>query len=161
FYVLLHPMRGQRWTANKKKLTWSVIANVVVLSLVCWLLISTHVEFKAAYVFWLTPRNDLLLGLALLVGDLLWSILSDPVSRRSQNIMRSPLDSVLFQNYELSRFLRELIHQRRLRRSPIRVVMTAAELYTGREKYFVNKKVEELQNDRGADGEFVRTHFEY
>lgn len=161
FYVLLHPMRGQRWAPNKKKLTWSVVANVVVLSFVCWLLISTHVEFRAAFVFWLTPRNDLWLGVALLIGALVWSILRNRVSRVSQKILRSPLDSGLFQNYERSRFLRERIHQRRLRRSPIRVVMTAAELYTGREKYFVNKKVEELQNDRGADAAFVRSHFEY
>ena len=161
FYVLLHPMRGQRWTANKKKLTWSLIANTVVLGFICWLLVSTHVEFKAASVFWLTPRNDLWLGIALLVGALLWSMLRNRVSRLSQRILRSPLDSGLFQNYERSRFLRERIHQRRLRRSPIRVVMTAAELYTGREKYFANKKVEELQNDPGADAEFVRTHFEY
>ena len=139
FYVLLHPMRGQRWTANKKKLTWSLIANTVVLGFICWLLVSTHVEFKAASVFWLTPRNDLWLGIALLVGALLWSMLRNRVSRLSQRILRSPLDSGLFQNYERSRFLRERIHQRRLRRSPIRVVMTAAELYTGREKYFANK----------------------
>ena len=161
FYVLLHPMRGQRWAPNKKKLTWSLIANTVVLGFICWLLVSTHVEFRAASVFWLTPRNDLWLGVALLVGALSWSILRNRVSRLSQKILRSPLDSGLFQNYERSRFLRDRIHLRRLRRSPMRVVMTAAELYTGREKFFANKKVEELQNDPGADAEFVRTHFEY
>jgi len=161
FYVLLQTLRGQRWKPNKKKVTWSVVANLVVLGFVFWLLISTHVEFKEASVFWLTPRNDLSLGVALLVGVLLWSMLRNRVSRLSQRILRSPFDSGLFQNYERSRFLRDRIHQRRLRRSPIRVVMTAAELYTGREKYFVNKKVEELQNDPGADAEFIRSHFEH
>jgi predicted patatin/cPLA2 family phospholipase len=43
----------------------------------------------------------------------------------------------------------------------MRVVMTAAELYTGREKYFVNKKLEELEKDPGADAEFIRSHFEH
>ncbi|HWY67725.1 MAG TPA: patatin-like phospholipase family protein [Terriglobales bacterium] len=161
FYVLLHPMRGQRWAPNKKKLTWSLIANAVVLGFTCWVLVSTHVEFKAEAVFWLTPRNDLWLGIALLIGVLLWSMLRNRVSRLSQRILRSPLDSGLFQNYERSRFLRDRIHQRRLRRSPIRVVMTAAELYTGREKYFANKKIEELANDPGVDAAFVRSHFEY
>lgn len=161
FYVLMHPMRGQRWAPNKKKLTWSLIANSMVLGFVCWLLIATHIEFKAASVFWLTPKNDLWLGVALLVFAILWSLLRNRVSRLSQRILRSPLDSGLFQNYERSRFLRERIHQRRLRRSPMRVVMTAAELYTGREKYFANKKIEELANDPGADANFIRSHFEY
>lgn len=161
FYVLLHTLHGQRWTANKKKVIWSLMANLVVLSFVCWALISTHVEFKAVSVFDFTPRNDLWFGVALLVGLLLWWILRNKVSRLSQRILRSPLDSGLFQNYERSRFLRDRIHQRRLRRSPIRVVMTAAELYTGREKYFVNKKVDELLNDPGADSAFISSHFEH
>src|SRR5579872_2032828 len=39
--------------------------------------------------------------------------------------------------------------------------MTAAELYSGREKYFVNKKLDDLVNDPGADADFIRSHFEH
>jgi predicted acylesterase/phospholipase RssA len=88
-------------------------------------------------------------------------MLRNRISLFSHKILKSPLDSGLFQNYERTRFLKRRIHQRRLRRSPIRLVMTAAELYTGREKYFVNKRVEELTSDPGADPAFIRSHFEY
>jgi predicted acylesterase/phospholipase RssA len=90
----------------------------------------------------------------------LWWSLRNRISVLSHKLLKSPLDSGLFQNYERGRFLKERIHQRRLRRSPIRLVMTAAELYSGREKYFVNKKIEELLRDPGADVAFIQSNFE-
>jgi predicted acylesterase/phospholipase RssA len=39
--------------------------------------------------------------------------------------------------------------------------MTAAELYTGREKYFVNKRLEDLEKDSGVDVDFIRSHLEH
>jgi hypothetical protein len=146
---------------EKKKLTASLIGNLVILVFVFWALISTHIHFKAGPLLTLTPRGSIGLAVGLLAGLLLWSLLRNRISRFSQKILKSPLDTGLFQNYERSRFLKQRIHQRRLRRSPIRLVMTAAELYTGREKYFVNKKLEELENDPGADAAFIRSHFEY
>jgi predicted acylesterase/phospholipase RssA len=161
YYVLLHAVKRNRWMPEKKKLTASLIGNLVILGFVFWALISTRVHFKAGPLLTLTPRRSIGLAAGLLVGLLLWSLLRNRISRFSQKILKSPLDTGLFQNYERSRFLKQRIHQRRLRRSPIRLVMTAAELYTGREKYFVNKKLEELQNDPGADAAFIRSHFEY
>ena len=161
YYVLLHLVRRNRWMPEKKKLIWSLVANFVILTFAFWALISTHVHFKADPVLALTPRSYVLLGLGLGVGVLLWSLLRDRISLFSHKILKSPLDSGLFQNYERTRFLKQRIHQRRLRRSPIRLVMTAAELYSGREKYFVNKKLEEIANDPGADAAFIRSHFEH
>ncbi|HWC20586.1 MAG TPA: patatin-like phospholipase family protein [Terriglobales bacterium] len=161
YYVLIHALRRSRWKPEKKKLTESLLANLVILGFVLWLLVSTHVHFKAEPVFTFTPRTDLWLGIALLIVALAWPILRNAASRVSQKILKSPLDPGLFQNYERTRFLKNRIHQRRLRRSPMRVVMTAAELYTGREKYFVNKRIEELEKDPGVDPNYIRSHFEY
>lgn len=161
YHVLIHILRRSRWIPERKKLTASLAANLVILGFVFWLLISTHVHFKAAPVFTFTPRADLWLGIALLAIALAWPILRNAASRASQKIIKSPLDSGLFQNYERTRFLKNRIHQRRLRRSQMRVVLTAAELYTGREKYFVNKRIEELEKDPGVDPNYIRSHFEH
>jgi predicted patatin/cPLA2 family phospholipase len=110
--------------------------------------------------FEFTPQTDLWLAIALIGLLALWWSLRNRISVLSHKLLKSPLDSGLFQNYERSRFLKDRIHQRRLRRSPIRVVMTAAELYSGREKYFVNKNVEELLHDPGADVAFIKSNFE-
>lgn len=160
YYFLLHVLRKNRWKPDRKKLISSLGANSVILVFVLWVLLSTHVHFKAEPVFGLNSSTYIGLGISLAVGVLLWSLLRNPISRFSQRILKSPLDSGLFQNYERSRFLKQRIHQRRLRRSPIRLVMTAAELYSGREKYFVNKKLDDLVNDPGADADFIRSHFE-
>ncbi|HVI78747.1 MAG TPA: patatin-like phospholipase family protein [Candidatus Acidoferrum sp.] len=161
FYVLLRAFRRQRWTANKRKVTSSLIANLVVLGFAVWLMMSTHIEFRAVRVFRFSVDTYLWTTAGAVAVLMIWWLFRDRISRLSQKILKSPLDSGLFQNYDRTRFLKERIHQRRLRRSPIRVVMTAAELYTGREKYFVNKRLEELQNDPGADATFIHTHFEY
>jgi predicted acylesterase/phospholipase RssA len=161
YYVVIHAMRKSRWTPDQKKFTTSIAANFVILTFVFWLLISTHLRFRADKAFEFTPRTDLYLGIALLAVALAWPILRNAASRVSHRILKSPLHTGLFQNYERSRFLKKRIHLRRLRRSPIRLVMTAAELYTGREKYFVNKKLEELETDPGADPAFIRSHFEH
>ena len=161
FYVLLHTLRRKSWLPDKKKLVVSLIANSIVLGFVFWLLISIHIHFKATQIYTLTPRRYIVLGVVLGVGVVSWSLLRNRISIFSHKILKSPLDPGLFQNYERTRFLKQRIHQRRLRRSPIRLVMTAAELYTGREKYFVNKKLEDLEKDTGADSQFIRSHFEY
>jgi len=161
FYVVQKSLRRHRWLPDQKKFTVSLAANAVVLGFVFYLLVSTHVRFNAEPLVEFTPRVDLYLGIGLLAAVMLWWGLRNRISLISNRILKSPLDSGLFQNYERSRFLKQRIHQRRFRRSPIRVVMTAAELYTGRGKYFVNKRVEELVNDPGVDVGYIRSHLEY
>ena len=161
FYVLVQTRNRHRWVANKRKVIASLTANLVVLGFLIWVLASTHVEFREAEIFEFSRRAYLWFFFGLLCTILIWWMLRDPLSRFSQKLLRSPLHSGLFQNYDRTRFLKNRIHPRRLRRSPMRVVMTAAELYTGREKYFVNKRIEELQNDPGADAAFIQSHFEY
>jgi predicted acylesterase/phospholipase RssA len=160
FYVALRFLRRHRWKPDKQKALTSAVANAVVLSFVFCFLATTHVHFKAETTFEFTPQTDLWLGVALSGLLTLWWSLRNRISVLSHKLLKSPLDSGLFQNYERGRFLKERIHQRRLRRSPIRLVMTAAELYSGREKYFVNKKIEDLERDPGADVAFIRSNFE-
>jgi predicted acylesterase/phospholipase RssA len=160
FYVALRFLRRHRWKPDKSKAMTSALANAIVLSFVFCFLVTTHLHFKAEASFEFTPQTDLWLGIALLGLLALWWSLRNRISVLSHKLLKSPLDSGLFQNYERGRFLKERIHQRRLRRSPIRLVMTAAELYSGREKYFVNKKIEELLRDPGADVAFIRSNFE-
>lgn len=161
FYVVLQSVRRHRWRPDRRKFIYSLVANGIVLGFVFWFLSSTRIRFKATRVFEFTPRTGVFLAMGVAATVVLWWILRDRISLLSHKILKSPLDTGLFQNYERTRFLKQRIHQRRLRRSPIRVVMTAAELYTGREKYFVNKRIEELENEAGVDAEFVRTHLEH
>lgn len=161
FYVLPRVLRRHTTPPDNKKLTQSLVANSVVLGFAFYLLVSTHVHFKAQAVFDFTWGASLWLGLGLLGAVISWWVLRNRISKVSQRILRSPLDSGLFQNYDRTRFLKQRIHQRRVRRSPMRVIMTAAELYTGREKYFVNKRLDELTSDPAVDAGFVRSHFEY
>jgi predicted patatin/cPLA2 family phospholipase len=153
-------LRRHRWKPDKQKATTSALANAVVLSFISCFLLTTHVHFLAAPPFDFTPQTDLWLAIAVVGLLAVWWSLRNRISVLSHKLLKSPLDSGLFQNYERGRFLKERIHQRRLRRSPIRVVMTAAELYSGREKYFVNKNIEDLHDDPGADVTFIQSNFE-
>ncbi len=160
YYVGVKLLRRRRWKPDRQKAIASALANGIVLSFISCFLITTHIHFMEAPAFEFTPQTDLWLAIALLGLLALWWSLRNRISVLSHKLLKSPLDSGLFQNYERSRFLKDRIHQRRLRRSPIRVVMTAAELYSGREKYFVNKHVEELLRDPGADVAFIKSNFE-
>jgi hypothetical protein len=73
----------------------------------------------------------------------------------SHKFLRLPLRSGLFPNFERTRFLRSRIPAGRLRRSPIRVVMTAADVTDGIESFFTNFKPEEAAADPGVDQEFI------
>lgn len=160
FYVLAKLTRRYRWRPDPPKVLSSLAANLMVMACILWFLLSTHVSFHAEPVMVLTPRTDLWIGIAASGVALLSWIFRNRISQLSQKVLKSPLDSGLFQNYERSRFLKARINLRRLRRSRIRVVMTAADLYTGREKFFVNRPVEEIEQDPGADAAFIRSHFE-
>src|ERR1051326_9251430 len=66
----------------------------------------------------------------------------------------------LFPNFDRIRFLRARISQKKLRRSAIRVIMTATDLTRGAARYFSNKPVEILVKDPGAYEEFIRRDVE-
>jgi len=78
----------------------------------------------------------------------------------SHKLLRSPLRSGLFPNYERTRFLRERIQEEKVRTSAIRVVMTAADLNSGEERFFVNKPLADLERDPGVDASFIQEKVE-
>ncbi|HET9742545.1 MAG TPA: patatin-like phospholipase family protein [Terriglobales bacterium] len=160
FYVATKLLRGSRWRPEPSKLLWSLVANAIVLAFLLWILLSTHLTFNAQEIYRFEPKTELWMGVAALGLVLIWWLFRNHISRLSQKIVKSPLDTGLFQNYERTRFLKARIDQRRLRRSKIRVVMTAADLYSGQLKFFVNKPVSELERDPGVDAEFIRANFE-
>jgi predicted acylesterase/phospholipase RssA len=78
------------------------------------------------------------------------------VSVFSHKFLRMPLRSGLFPNFERTRFLREHIPAQGLRDSPIRVVMTAADVHAGSDRCFTNATQAQLLSDPGIEPGFVR-----
>ncbi len=70
-------------------------------------------------------------------------------------LLRLPIRTGLFANFERARFFRQRISLEALRNSPMRVVFTATDLDTGVAGFFCNKTCEELARDPGIDPRFV------
>jgi predicted acylesterase/phospholipase RssA len=102
-----------------------------------------------------SPAAKALTAAGALLGLVLWWFLRDPVSTASHRALRLPLRSGLFPNFERTRFLRGRIPAEQLRNSPMRVIMTAADVEAGRESYFSNTSREVLAADPGADPAFA------
>ena len=155
FYVLANLVRGQAWKPHTSKIVWSLIANGVVWTFVWMFFVRTHLHFYGREVLEFSPEAKALAAAAALLGLVLWWFLRDPVSTASHKALRLPLRSGLFPNFERARFLRGRIPAERLRASPMRVVMTAADVDTGRESYFTNTSRDLLASDPGVDPAFV------
>ena len=160
FYVGIKVVRRYHWKPDRKKVLLSFLANLIVCSFVSLFLTSTQLHFTSTTTFRFTPKTEALLSIGVLFAVVLWFVLRSRISLLSRRILQSPLRAGLFPNYERTRFLRERISSEQLRRSPIRVVMTAAELRTGEERFFVNKPIAELERDPGADVSFIREKVE-
>ena len=106
------------------------------------------------------PQSASLLAGGVLCATALWLVFRSRISLVSHKLLRSPLRSGLFPNYERTRFLRERIQEDKVRTSAIRVVMTAADLNSGEERFFVNKPVAELEHDPGIDASFIQEKVE-
>jgi Patatin-like phospholipase len=89
-----------------------------------------------------------------------YRIFQQPLSRLSHGFLRMPLRTGLFPNYDRIRFLRQRIPQDGLRRSGIRVVMTATDIHHGTAKFFSNAPVDILAQDPSVHEEFVRREME-
>ena len=158
-YVIGNLLSGSAWKPERRKLALSLLANLVVWGFVALALVFAHLHLWGLAVL-LSARTKLLaVALALLLAALAW-LLRQPASFLSHKFLRLPLRSGLFPNYERTRFLRERLLMDKLRASPMRVVMTAAEVETGQETYFTNAAREQLLADPGADPGFVQTEIE-
>ncbi len=158
-YVIGNLLSGSAWKPDRRKLVLSLLANLVVWGFVALALVFAHLQLWGLAVLLSARAKLLAVGLALLLAALAW-LLRQPASFLSHKFLRLPLRSGLFPNYERTRFLRERLLMDKLRASPMRVVMTAAEVETGQETYFTNAAREQLLADRGADPGFVQTEIE-
>ena len=128
FYVLANLVRGHAWKPHKSKIILSLVANGLVWTFVWMFFVRTHLHMYGREVLEFSPEAKALAAAAALLGLVLWWFLRNPVSTASHKALRLPLRSGLFPNFERARFLRGRIPAERLRHSPMRVVMTAADV---------------------------------
>lgn len=155
FYVLANLVRGQAWKPIKKKVILSLVANGLVWTFIWMFFARAQLYVSGREVLDFSPQAKALAAAGALLGLVLWWFLRDPVSTASHKALRLPLRSGLFPNFERTRFLRSRIPMEQLRNSPMRVIMTAADVEAGRESYFSNTSREVLAADPGADPAFV------
>jgi len=155
FYVLANLVRGQAWKPHKKKVILSVVANGLVWTFIWMFFARAHLYIHGKEMLEFSPETKALAAAGALLGLVLWWFLRDPVSTASHKALRLPLRSGLFPNFERTRFLCSRIPAEQLRNSPMRVIMTAADVEAGRESYFSNTSREALASDPGADPAFV------
>ncbi|HEV2022612.1 MAG TPA: patatin-like phospholipase family protein [Terriglobales bacterium] len=155
FYVLANLVRRHSWKPQPRKIAWSLVANGVVWTCVWMFFARTHLYVSGREVLEFSPEAKALAAAGALLGLVLWWFLRDPVSTASHRALRLPLRSGLFPNFERTRFLRGRIPAEQLRNSPIRVILTAADVEAGRDAYFSNTSREALASDPGADPAFV------
>jgi predicted acylesterase/phospholipase RssA len=155
FYVLANLVRGHSWKPHRNKIILSLVANGLVWTFIWMFFARTHLHIYGREVLEFSSEAKALAAAGALLGLVLWWFLRDPVSTASHKALRLPLRSGLFPNFERTRFLRARIPAENLRNSPMRVIMTAADVGAGRENYFSNTSREALAADPGADPAFV------
>jgi len=154
-HVIKHAVVRRHWKPDPKKTWLSIFANLVVWGCGTFFLIVSHIHLTPDEVDETDPTTYLITAGLLLIAALGF-FLRKRISLYSHKFLRLPLRSGLFPNFERTRFLREHIPEAGLRASPIRVVMTAADVNTGAEKCFSNTPPEKLVRDPGVDPTFVR-----
>ena len=154
YYVLAKVIKGRSWKPDNRKLAFSVLANATILAFAWILFRFAHIHVSTE-VLELDRPTAALVAAGGILALVLWFLLRDRISQLSHKFLRLPLRSGLFPNFERTRFLRARIPEDGLRASPIRVVITAADLRTGKEKFFVNCASAELRRDPGVDLPFI------
>jgi hypothetical protein len=93
---------------------------------------------------------------AILIALGLYRLLQNPLSKLSHRFLRMPLRTGLFPNFDRIKFLRARIPEDKLRKSAIRVIMTATDIQHGTARFFSNTAVDVLATDPGVHQEFLR-----
>jgi predicted acylesterase/phospholipase RssA len=160
YYVVAASIRGRRWRAERRKLVLSVIGNICVWAFIVLFVSYARFDFSEDPRTAMQPETKALLAATAVILLVLWLAFRNRLSKLSHRFLRLPMRSGLFPNYDRARFLRDCIPVDGLRRSPMRVVFTAADVYTGAERYFVNTPIEQLAADPGANPRFVHEKME-
>jgi len=160
FHVLARVVKGGTWKPDGSKLAASILGNAVVWGFAVFFFTFAHLHLTPTEIFHFRPETAALALAGVLLGVVLWWLLRNRISQLSRRFLRLPLRSGLFPNFERTRFLRARIPADKLRASPMRVLMTAAEVRSGTESFFVNRPLDELLSDPGVDAKFVRKRVE-
>jgi predicted acylesterase/phospholipase RssA len=156
FHVLVDRLRGGSWRPDPGKALRSLLTNLLAAGFLALLVDSVYVQLAARF-FGSETAARALLTLAPPTLVLLWFIFRGRTSWLSHKLLRLPLRTGLFPNFERARFLRERIPAELLRASPIRLVMSAADLRTGEQAFLTNTPRFLLASDPGTDPAFVQT----
>lgn len=156
FYVLGNYRSNRKWKPDRSKSVQSVIANVVVWGCAILLVSVAHLHTTASEI--LNSGSDLsfMVAAGLVLTVALGFFFRKSISSFSHGFLRLPLRTGLFPNFERTRFLRERIPLTGLRKSPIRVAITAANVNSGTEKCFTNATHEDLLCDPNVDTDFIK-----
>ena len=159
-YVALNFLRGRRWDPDLRKIWVSLGANVLVWGFIVVFLAFTHVHLPLGgdRIFELSAPVP---AIAVIVAAVAcYRVFKQPLSSISHRFLRMPLRTGLFPNYDRIRFLRQRIPEEGLRRSDIRVIMTATDIHHGSAKFFSNAAVNVLAKDPSVHEDFIRREVE-
>jgi len=155
FYVAANAIRGQKWVPDHKKAWVSLLANVFVWGFVLLFVSSSHIHLARNEVVEFDANAVYVLLAALPVAWVVWRIARPWVSQWSHKFLRMPFRTGLFPNFERAKYLRRRIPEDGIRRSPMRILMTATDLESGAGRYFTNKSAEVLKADPNAEAWFI------
>ncbi|HUS20047.1 MAG TPA: patatin-like phospholipase family protein [Terriglobales bacterium] len=156
-HVIKHGVLRRHWKPDVRKTWFSVVANLVVWGCGVFFLSVSHLHLTAQEIFDGEDSDmTLMVTAGLLLAGALAFFFRKKINFFSHKFLRMPLRSGLFPNFERTRFLREHIPAEGLRASPIRVVMTAADVHTGSDRCFTNAAQADLLADPGVEPSFVR-----
>ena len=156
-YVVLNVFRKHPWRPDRAKLALSLLGNIVVWGFLSLFLAFSHLHVGGKDVLELPPLTKMLVAALIVLTAILLMVMRERVNWISHAFLRLPLRSGLFPNFERSRFLRARIPADGLRHSPIRVLMTAADVENGRAVFFTNASRFELSSDPNVDHAFLQT----
>jgi hypothetical protein len=155
WHVTRNYVNDRKWKPDRTKALRSIAGNLIVL--VCLLMFAqvAHLHLAALEILYVDTFTGLMGLAAVMFGVALLFLLRDRISLYSHRFLRLPLRTGLFPNFERTRFLRERIPAERMRRSPIKLVMTAAQVNEGTERCFTNFDLAALAREPGVESTFV------
>jgi predicted acylesterase/phospholipase RssA len=154
-YLVRNYFRRGSWQPDRRKAMLSTLANVIVWGFFIGVFSSLHVLSRLPGLFFNHPVVVVLFAVVVMLLVWLRNLWSAPWSSFLHKLLRSPLRSGLFSNFERSRLVRGRVSNEQLRASPIRLLITATDLQTGTARYFANAPPTDLAADPGADAGFV------
>lgn len=154
-YVLRNMARKTSWKPDRKKAAQSIAANLIVWGFVFITFRSLHLGAALRTLFSFHPAAAVVAASSAILLLALHARFRTHLGNQMHRLLRFPLRTGLFANFERGRFIRQRISMESLRASPIRVVFTATDLAAGAARYFSNKPREELTSLPGADPRFV------